>query len=64
MRQDFVDETEAYVKFAIITLLPIGILLDVLIWRWRKLANVLLYYELVSSFVLHGFVPYDFGDFH
>ena len=46
----------------IIALIPLGVLLDLLVWRRRHLAGWLIYYESLSIFV-QGFVPFNFGDF-
>ena len=62
LNRDFVEKSEPIIKIVLIALIPIGVLLDVLIWRRRQFANWLLYYELVSI-LLQGFVPFNFGDF-
>ena len=36
--------------------------MDFIVWKWRQRANLILYYELIS-FVVQGFVPFDYGDF-
>lgn len=54
--------TEPYVKTIIIALIPIGLLLDILAYRWRKFANVIAYYEMLSMLV-QGFVPFNYGNF-
>ena len=46
----------------IIALIPLGVLLDLLVWRRRHLAGWLIYYESLSILV-QGFVPWNFGDF-
>ena len=43
-------------------MIGIGIVLDLIVWKWRKLANTILYYELFSFFI-QSFVPFDYGDF-
>ena len=62
LNQDFVDKSEPVIKIILISLIPIGVLLDILICRRRHLANLLFYYEMISI-LLQGFVPFDFGDF-
>ena len=47
---------------SIIVLIPLGVILDILIWRRRRLAKWLFYYELLSI-LSQGFVPFNFGDF-
>ena len=59
---EFVEESEPYVKVAIFTLLAVGFLLGVLVWRRRKFASLLLYYELVFILV-NCLAPLDYGDF-
>ena len=49
IRQDFVDVSETYVKIAIIAMIPLGCLLNLIAWRWRKFANAIIYYELLSN---------------
>ena len=51
LRQDFSNQIEPYIKFAIIAMLSLGIILDILIWRRRKFANLVLYYELVVCLI-------------
>ena len=62
LNRDFVEKSEPVIKMILIALIPIGVLLDIIIWRRRQFANWLLYYELVSI-LLQGFVPFNFGDF-
>ena len=41
--QERVDFLEPYVKGAIIAMVAIGVLLDILVWKKRKYARVLIY---------------------
>ena len=43
-------------------MIGIGVLLDVVVWKWRERANLILYYELIS-FLIQASVPFDYGDF-
>ena len=43
-------------------MIGIGVLLDFIVWKWRKRANLILYYELISL-IIQCFVPFDYGDF-
>jgi hypothetical protein len=43
-------------------MIPIGIFLDVIIWRRRHLAFLIVYYEFLSL-LIQSFCPYDFGNF-
>lgn len=56
------DEIESYVKIAIIVLIPIGLTLDILALRWKKIANFIVYQEAVST-IAQAFVPHDYGNF-
>lgn len=40
----------------------LGVILDILIWRKRRAANALIYYEL-ANFMIEGLCPLDYGDF-
>ena len=62
LNHQFVETIMPYVKTLIIVLLPIGLLLDLLTWRWRHFGNLIIYYELLSL-LIQGFVPFDFGNF-
>ena len=61
MNQDFVKNSESVVKMILITCIVLGGFLDLLVWRNRKFAVGIFYYELIV-FIIHGFVPYDFGE--
>ena len=50
------------VQAIIIALLPIGVILDILMFRWRWFANCVIYYEVVSV-IFQTFVPFDYGEF-
>ena len=43
--------------------LAIGLLIDLIALCEIKIASILLYYELAFSIIIHGLVPYDFGEF-
>jgi len=51
-----------YLLGSIITMIPIGLALDVIVWRRRHLASLLVYYELLSL-IIQTFCPYDYGNF-
>ena len=59
---EFVTNSEQCVKVTIITLIPIGITLDILVWKYRHYASLLYIYEMISLSV-HSFMPFDKGDF-
>lgn len=62
LNHEFIDKSEAVIKTIIIALIPVGVILDLLIWRYRHLANWVIYYEFVQI-LLQGFVPFQYGDF-
>ena len=62
VNQEFASAIEPYVKIAIFVLILIGVLVDIILYKHRKYANYLLYYELVST-IVQGFVPFNYGDF-
>ena len=43
-------------------MIGVGIVLDFIVWKWRRLANVLIFYELLS-FIIQSLVPFDYGNF-
>ena len=57
---EFVKSSESIVKIAVVTMIVLGVLLDMLVWRARKFANLILYYEMFGV-LIQGFVPYDLG---
>ena len=62
VNQEFGAATEPYVRIAIIALIIIGMIVDIVIYKHRKYANWLIYFELVSTLV-QGLVPFNYGDF-
>ena len=60
--QNFVDDTEYSVKVAIIVLIAVGLIVDLVAWRRRHFANLIIYFESVSVLV-QSFVPFDYGTF-
>ena len=60
---EFVRKVEPYVVTVIGVLIFIGVILDIIVWRWRYLAKWLFYLELLNRFVLGGFCPFDYGGF-
>ena len=41
-------------------MIAIGFILVIIVWRWRHLAPIMLYYEIGTLMVM-GFVPYNQG---
>ena len=62
MNLEFIKLTEPIIKITTITLIALGLLLDILIWRRRKYAAWLLYFELLNV-LLQGLVPFNYGHF-
>ena len=62
MNQDLVEQSKEYVKIMMVTMIPLGVILDVLAWRYRKLATLIVYYECFNA-LIQSFVPYDYGRF-
>lgn len=59
---EYAKKLQLPVTICAVTLVVIGVLLDILIWRKRKFARLLIYYELLSI-SLQSLVPLDLGDF-
>ena len=57
-----VESFKPYVVAMIHTLNVLGVVLNILIWRYRKLSRVLIYYECVMQ-LTHALVPYQYGEF-
>ena len=62
LNQEFVNDSEFAVKTTILVMIILGLVLDVLIFKYRWMARYLVYYEVLSIFS-QGFVPFNFGDF-
>lgn len=61
INQDFIDDYESIIKTVIISLIPFGIVLDLICYWRRDFARFIFYYELLNL-VVNGFVPFDLGD--
>ena len=59
---EFVTATKPYVIPTIISLIVLGIVLDVIVWRRRHLAQWIFYYECLSN-IVQAFAPFDYGSF-
>ena len=57
---EFVKSSESIVKIAVVTMIVLGVLLDMLVWKAREFAYLILYYEMFGV-LIQGFVPYDLG---
>ena len=58
---DLVNNSKTVVKYALIVLICIGILLDLAVWKYRKYAHLILYFELCNM-CLHAMLPLKFGE--
>ena len=56
LNEDFVRKTETTVKYAIIVMLVLGVLSNVVIYRYRRCAKWIIYYELVFL-ILTSLIP-------
>lgn len=59
---DKVAQTETFVKVSLSVITVIGVLLDIACWRYRKLARLIIVFELVYL-PFYALCPYDYGDF-
>lgn len=62
INQGFIDDYEFIIKTVIISLIPFGIVLDLICYWRRDFARFIFYYELICL-IVQGFVPIDRGDF-
>ena len=60
MNEDFIKDTETTIEYAIVAVIALGVILTILIYKFRKLANLIIYFEFVYL-VLSCFKPYYFG---
>jgi len=58
----FVRTIKPYVISATIAMLPLGLILDLAVWRYRHLAPWIVYFEIFGG-IINGFTPYDYGGF-
>lgn len=61
LNTEFVDKSQSIIKAGIILLLILEIQVNILIWRKRRYAFLLLYFNMFHLLWV-GFVPYDYGD--
>lgn len=61
MNVEFITKSETVLKVVIPTFFVLGIILDICIWKWRKLVNFLLHIELINI-ILRTCVPYNNGE--
>ena len=58
---DAAFEQEIPITVILISMLVIGVLLNILCWQKRHISYILIHYELVFNSIL-TLVPYDYGD--
>ena len=58
INQEFVASSEMIIKTCMVCMIIVGLTLDIIVWRYRHLAVLLLYYEL-AMFTTMSFIPYD-----
>ena len=59
LNEDFIDKSENAIKIGIWIIIVLGVLLDIICWKYRYLSKLILYYELFSI-LWQGFVPFDY----
>ena len=62
VNHEFVKKCELPIKILVFVLIISGILIDIMVWRWRHLAKYIAYHDLIFLMV-HGFVPLNYGNF-
>ena len=55
---EFVEKSQGVVTTILICMIILGIFLDIIVWRRRHLAFMMLYYEL-SMIIIMSLVPYN-----
>ena len=57
----FVHDTELPVKICICVMILLGAVLDIIVWKYRKYASMIIYYELIQQCII-AFLPLNWGD--
>ena len=57
----YVEKSEGIIKVIMIMLLVVGVLLDLLAWKYRKCARFIIYYELIMN-LLMSLTPINLGE--
>ena len=57
---DFVNKSEGIIKIIMVTMIILGVLLDLLSWKYRQYARFIVIYELAIT-LLMSFVPTNLG---
>ena len=63
LNHEFVAKSEPIIRIIMIVRIPISVILDILVWRRRNLA-IYITYDMLIRILLHGFMPFDYGDFY
>ena len=58
VNQEFVTYSEKIIKPLMVCMIIIGLTLNIIVWRYRHLAVLLLYYEL-AMFTIMSLIPYE-----
>ena len=61
LNSEFVQDTELPVKICLYVMLFLGTVLDIVIWKYRKYASLIIYFELVTA-CINAFLPLNYGD--
>ena len=59
LNENFIEKSEDTIKIGIWIMIVLGVLLDIMCWKYRQLSKLILYYELFSI-LWQGFVPFDY----
>lgn len=58
---DYVEKSEGVIKIIMVTMIVLGVLLDILTCKYRRCARFIIYYEFIMT-LLMSFVPINLGD--
>ena len=56
----FVYASQPYVLYTMFAFLPIGVILNIIAWRYRNLTKWIFYFELLML-IIEGFAPVRYG---
>ena len=60
MNEEFIRKTETTIEYAIVVVIVLGVILNILIYKFRNLAHWIIYLEVVFL-MLTCFKPKNFG---
>ena len=62
INRENVEALRPFVEISLLGMTILGVIIDIAAFKYRKLANVLIYYEIVMN-IIHALIPYNYGDF-